>query len=162
MRWFPAVALVMLAAASPSAQVLVLKPPPVQRVTVLATVETPAVHPGGTATLVAEITPNPSIHVYAHGAKGFTPVTMAVSKTAKLVAGQPAYPAAELLASPGLDERVPVYSRPFRIVQPVTIARTAVAGEVVHVLGTITYESCDDRLCYPSSVVPVSWALTIR
>src|SRR5262249_32318548 len=110
-----------------------------------------------------DVTPKPNIHVYAAGAKGFTPVTLILLPVAGMIStGRAIYPAAELLESPGSNAPVPVYRKPFRIVQPVTIARTAKAGEMLTIAGALNYESCDDRMCFPLLSIPVNWTLKLK
>ena len=112
--------------------------------------------------LWVDVTPKPKIHVYAQGAKGFTPVALVVSKIAGVTAGKPKYPPSERFASPGTDGPVPVYAKPFRIVQPIAVGRKTRSGQVLNIAGTLTYESCDDRICYPAASIPVVWTVKVR
>jgi hypothetical protein len=118
--------------------------------------------PGGSVSLWVDVTPKPNIRVYGAGAKGFTPVALTVSMPPEVSAGRPKYPSTELLETPGLDERVPVYRTTFRIVQPITVARTAKRNSIVMIAGTLKYESCDDRLCYPLASLPISWNIHVQ
>ena len=52
--------------------------------------------------------------------------------------------------------------RQLRIVQDVTVARTAPRGGSIAVSGTLRYQACDDSLCYPPRNVPVTWTVPIR
>ena len=157
-------ALLVAAVASPQLQLpgLGTKPPSIERVLVRTGPDGVGAKPGGTVLVWVEMTPTEKMHVYAKGAVGFTPVALAMTPTVGLTVGMPRYPAAERFVSPGTDAPVPVYTRPFRIVQPITIGRTAKVGDRVNVVGAVTYESCDDRLCYPAATVPVGWTVTVR
>jgi len=79
------------------------------------------------------------------------------------------YPAAESYHFEPLDETVPVYVEPFRIVQEITIPMSpeiaALAGEPdarLTIEGTLEYQACDDEICYLPVDVPVSWEFEWR
>jgi hypothetical protein len=63
-----------------------------------------------------------------------------------------------------VGELLPVaaYRKPFRIEQPITVARSTKAGETLTITGLVKYQACDDRVCYPAGTVPVSWVIRIR
>ena len=159
----PALAAAFLAyAATPLvAQSLTLKPNPTQHVTVEGQVSGPLT-PGATARLIVEVTPKPGKRVYATGATDFQPVALVVTPHAAITAGTPVYPPAELDANSGSPTPVPVYRRTFRIVQPIRVARTAKAGQTLTLGAAVNYQACDDRLCYPSTSIPVVWSVTVQ
>ena len=43
-----------------------------------------------------------------------------------------------------------------------TLAKSVKAGERVVVNGLVKYQACDDRMCYPATTAPVSWALMVK
>jgi hypothetical protein len=133
-----------------------------QRVDVVARSSAENILPGQRVELWADVTPKPNIHVYAPGAKGFDAISLIVSPKMGLTFGKPTYPAGTWLPSPGAGGRVPVYTRTFRIMQPLTPGRGSRAGEVVTIAGAVNYQACDDRLCYPTASVPVNWTIRIR
>jgi hypothetical protein len=155
---FAAVAL-MTAAVPAFAQGLLGKPAP-QHASVAPSASVASVAPGGKLTLWAEVTPFPAIHIYAAGAKDFTPVSLVVTPMAHVRTGKPVYPKADGDA-PGDLEPVPAYKQPFRIAVPVTIAGTAPRGPIT-ISGAVNYQACDDRLCYPASSAPVTWHVAVR
>jgi DsbC/DsbD-like thiol-disulfide interchange protein len=57
-----------------------------------------------------------------------------------------------------LNETQHVYSKPFRITQPVVVTRDN-AGEPLTITGTVRYQACDDALCYVPQTVAVKWIL---
>jgi hypothetical protein len=111
--------------------------------------------------LWADVTPKPNVHVYAQGAKGFDPVKLTVVPQGGIAVGRAKYPAAQSMASPGALERVPVYGRAFRITQPLTLPENVKRGEGMAVTGALTYQACDDRLCYPTQTIPITWSLVL-
>jgi DsbC/DsbD-like thiol-disulfide interchange protein len=109
------------------------------------------VSPGGRVSLVVEITPKPNMHVYAPGQTDVIPVslTLAPSDAATLQPLQ--FPKAEKLEIKELGETHLVYSKPFRLVQDVTVAanrslvkRAATPGATLTVKGTLKYQACDN------------------
>jgi hypothetical protein len=64
--------------------------------------------------------------------------------------------------SAGATQAVPVYRKPFRIGQPITIAATAQSGQTLTIAGVINYQACDDKLCYPTAALPVSWTVAVK
>jgi hypothetical protein len=59
------------------------------------------------------------------------------------------------------DEQVPVF-QPFRLTQGVTLDKSLKPGATVTVAGTVTYQACDDRVCYPPESAPVAWTVTVK
>jgi Thiol:disulfide interchange protein DsbD, N-terminal len=135
------------------AQSLLAPKPTVQHVTAA-----PAVVRGanGGITLALDVTPNPRIHVYAPGAKDFTAVSLILTPQPTVTAGKPVYPKADVAAAPGSDD-APAYAKTFRVTQPVTL-KGASAKELT-ISGVLSYQACDDRICYPVSSLPVSWTV---
>ena len=119
-----------------------------------------AVKSGAKAMLFIDVTPNPSIHVYAPGAKDYIPITIKLEPQVNLKFGKLSYPKSETMTF--ADEKVPVFQKPFRLMQEITIVGDLNAGATVPVKGTVDYQACDDKVCYPPESAPISWTLTIR
>lgn len=145
-----------------SAQTLLPKSPTLQHITVATAASVEAVAPGGSVTLWAEVTPKPNVHVYASDSNGTTPVALTVTPHAKAAAGKTKYAAPEMVRTLGEVIPVAAYRKPFRIEQPVTVARSMKPGEVLTISGVVHYQACDDRVCYPAGAVPVSWDVKIK
>ena len=124
----------------------------------MAGAETP-VAAGARVALILEVEPKPSMHVYAPEQKGFVPVSLQLAANPKITARPAVYPKGEATTVAG--ETQIVYSRPFRVEVPVTVAAGQAAGAVL-VSGTFEYQACDDRVCYAPKKVAVSWPLTVR
>jgi hypothetical protein len=155
-----AIAAVLACGSTSGAQSLLGKPVP-QHASVAGSASAAAVAPGGTITLWADVTPNPSIHIYAEGAKDFTPVALTLTP-GPFKAGRTVYPKPDVASAPGALDAVPAYKGAFRIAVPVTIASTAKPGSTLTVGGAVKYQACDDRLCYPVAVAPVTWAVAVK
>ena len=116
--------------------------------------------PGAKASLSIEVTPKPGIHVYAPGTKDFIPIELKLDAQPDFKAGKTAYPKSELMTFG--DEKVPVFQKPFKLTNDVTIAKSAKAGSTVAVAGTVHLQACDDKVCYPPETVPVSWTINVK
>ena len=77
------------------------------------------------------------------------------------------YPASEIYVFKPLNERVPVYQKPFTLVQDVIPevtpeAQAAFRGtNSLTITGTLEYQACDDKLCYNPTSVPLSWTVAL-
>ena len=117
---------------------------------------------GQTTALAIRITPNPGIHVYAPGAKGYLPIALTLTPQRHLTAGKTVYPKSEMLLFVPLGESVPVYQKPFRLIRDVALAASIKPGTTVNVVGTIDYQACDDKVCFAPASVPVRWTVAVR
>ena len=115
---------------------------------------------GGKLMLFVDVTPKAGIHVYAPGSKDYIPITLKLTSPADLKAGKLTYPKSELMSF--ADERVPVFQKPFRLTQEITLAKSAKPGTTVNIAGTVNLQACDDKVCYPPENVPVSWNVTVK
>jgi DsbC/DsbD-like thiol-disulfide interchange protein len=107
------------------------------------------------------------MHVYAPEQPEMIPVSLSLH-AADVKIHPPRFPAPETYFFKPLNETQLVYSKPFRIVQDVTIADTAAtraraqaAGRLT-ITGTLQYQACDDAICYAPVTVPVAWTLGLR
>jgi|SRR5687767_2574423 len=120
-----------------------------------------AAAPGARVSLFVDIAPKPKMHVYAPDQKDYIPVALTVlPDPANFKAGAPQFPKAETYFFAPLKETQRVYSKAFRIVQPVTLTPTA-SGEVT-IKGTVRYQACDDAICYVPQNVPISWEVRVN
>jgi DsbC/DsbD-like thiol-disulfide interchange protein len=124
-----------------------------------------ALGPGARVSLVLDISPKPTMHVYAPGQKDFIPVSLTLDANDAFKAAAARFPAAETLVVKELGETQLVYRKPFRIVQDVTIAKRIPGSQdragnsAMTVTGTLKYQACDDSICYAPVSVPVKWTL---
>ena len=123
-----------------------------------------AVAPGARVSLVVEVAPKPTMHVYAPGQKDFIPVSLTLAASDAIKAETARFPVAEKLEVKDLGETHLVYTKPFRIVQDVTIAKSALVrrSSTITVKGTLKYQACDTSICYAPVSVPVTWTLALQ
>ena len=113
----------------------------------------------GKVPLHVDVTPGPSMHVYAPGQPGYIAISLTLDPAAPVMpSGKPRYPTGEKVFMPVLNETQLVYGKPFRITQDVTIPRAAASGPLT-VKGTLRYQACDDKICYKPATLAVAWTL---
>jgi hypothetical protein len=136
--------------------------------TLNASITDTTVAPGSRVSIVAQVTPRPTMHVYAPGRHSYQVVQLAIDPQPWLRAHDTVYPASEIYHFVPLDERVEVYVKPFRLTRDVTILATQeiqkqLAGlSSLTISGALEYQACDDRICYNPARVPVSFTVTVR
>jgi DsbC/DsbD-like thiol-disulfide interchange protein len=113
---------------------------------------------GGKVSLLLDVTPKPKIHVYAPGTKDYIPISVKIEPSAGVKVGKLTYPKSEMMTFG--DEKVPVFEKPFRLTQEVTLDKAAAAAGSVS--GTVHLQACDDRVCFPPENVPVKWTVTVK
>ena len=126
------------------------------------------VAPGTRFSLVLDITPKPRMHVYAPGATDYQPIVLAIDPQPGLILRETRYPKPEILDFQPLDEHVPVYGKPFRIVQDATLdasrqGQALFKGKTsITITGKVSYQACDDKVCFIPATVPIAWTLKVR
>jgi DsbC/DsbD-like thiol-disulfide interchange protein len=133
-----------------------------QHVSGATAVSAAAAAPGATVMLWADVTPNPGVHVYAAGAKEFTPVAVKITPRRGITALAARYPRPDLSPARLAVDPAPAYYDAFRIEQPLKIAQTAKPGESIALDAVVTYQACDANLCYPVSTLPLTWMVTLK
>ena len=139
-----------------------------KHLTIAASVSPAAAAPGARVSLVLEITPKPAMHVYAPEQKDYIPISLALEANAAVKAHVIQFPKPEKRVLKDLGETQLVYSKPFRIVQDVTMAsrgvldRAATAGGRITIKGALKYQACDDSICYAPVTVPVAWTIDLH
>jgi hypothetical protein len=127
------------------------------------------VTPGELVRLVVSITPDRDTHVYAPGAeKDHYIVTSLTLDPSNLYSVRPTvYPKPEMMNFPESNETEPVYTSK-------TILDASVAAVVnkdtlaifakdpqLHVTGSLEYQACTSKVCFPRIKVPVSWTIQL-
>ena len=127
-----------------------------------------AVAPGNRFSLAFDVAPHAGIHVYAPGAAGYRTISVTIAPQPFMQVQPLQYPQSEIYFFKPLNERVPVYQKPFRLVQEVLLegtpqAQAALQGkESITITGSVEYQACDDKVCFNPASVPVTWTLSLR
>jgi DsbC/DsbD-like thiol-disulfide interchange protein len=133
---------------------------PKQHIAVTATASPTTARAGAKVSLFVDVVPDAGIHVYAPGAKDYQPIAIAIEPRAEMTAGRIVYPKSEMLSFDG--ESVPVFQKPFRLTQDVTLAKSAKPGTKLTVVGKVDYQACDDKVCFIPASLPVSWTIGVK
>ena len=134
-----------------------------QHLDVTAYASDASVAPGTRFSLVVDVTPRPGIHVYAPGAAQYRVIAVTVAAQPGVRTAPIRYPASEIYHFVPLNERVPVFQKPFTLLVEAVAegtpeARKAFAGKNELVVNaTLEYQACDDKICYNPASLPLSW-----
>lgn len=156
-----------LSHATVSGQAITRRPQP-PRLTVAVEPLNAPVAIGQSAALSIRITPNAGIHVYAPGNKDYIPVVVTVTQTPGLATEAPAFPKAEDFFFGPLAETVKAYSKSFVVTVRVRAesslrSHAAAAGIAdVPVSGTVSYQACDEKVCFPPQSASFEGRLQVR
>ena len=134
---------------------------------VKASVSDDTVAPGSRITLAVDVTPARNIHVYAPGAD-YQVIELKLDPN-PLLATQPLqYPRSETYHFKPLNETVPVFQKPFRLTQDVTVAasreaqKTLAGQQTLTVSGKLEYQACDDTICFRPTAIPLMFELKVK
>jgi peroxiredoxin len=128
----------------------------------------PSASLGTRFSLVVDVTPKRGIHVYAPGATGYRVMALNIEPQPYVRAMPVRYPASEIYYFKPLNERVPVFQKPFTLAVEVVPeataeARKSLSGRGALVInGTLEYQACDDKICYDPASLPLSWTVALR
>jgi peroxiredoxin len=123
---------------------------------------------GNRFSLVVNAEPRPGIHVYAPGASGYRVIGLAIRPQPFLRVLPIAYPKPEIYFFKPLNERVPVFQRPFTLVQELVLEGTPAAQaarrekDSITIEGSLDYQACDDNVCFNPASIPLTWTLGLR
>ena len=127
------------------------------------------VAPGNRLSLVIDVRPKPGMHVYAPGDHAYRVIRLRTTSPEFLRSHEVSYPRPETYRFEPLDETVPVYREPFRLLQDVTIPMRRDIAELasepsatLRVEAVLEYQACDHEVCYLPQAVPVNWELSWR
>jgi peroxiredoxin len=127
-----------------------------------------AVAPGNHFSIAVEVVPHVKIHLYAPGAEGYRVVALKIEPEPFIRALSFKYPPSETYFFKPLNEHVPVYQKPFTLLEDIVLegtpeAQAAFRGKgSISVYGSLEYQACDDTTCFMPSSVPLSWTITLR
>jgi DsbC/DsbD-like thiol-disulfide interchange protein len=117
--------------------------------------------PGQRVVLNVDVAPKPKMHVYSPDQpkeQDYIPIALTVDTGDGFKLEKPRYPASEKLFFEPLKETQHVYSKPFRITQPIVVTRESTAAPLT-ITGTVRYQACDDAICYLPQTVKVKWEI---
>jgi hypothetical protein len=132
-----------------------------KHLTLTASAGAKAVSSTGRVSLFLDVEPRPKMHVYAPDQKEYIPIALTLVPNPAYRAEPVRFPPSESYFFAPLKETQRVYSKRFRLEQPVVLAAAGAVKEVA-ISGTVRYQACDDAICYVPQNVPVSWTIPIK
>jgi hypothetical protein len=135
---------------------------------VAASVNDGTVVAGKRISLTFDITPKRSMHVYAPGKHDYQVIGISLDPQPWMKIQPTKYPPSEIHDFVELNEKVEVYSKPFTLVQDLVIPSTPevrkqlASASSLTVTGLLTYQACDEKVCYAPAKVPVKFVLKVR
>jgi hypothetical protein len=127
-----------------------------------------AVRPGQRIALVLSIETRPGVYVYARGADGYTPIRWDMEPRDDVEFLDAEFPDAEVVHFPVLDEVVPVHDGLFAVSRDLRIKGDAghdaspEGTEQLTLRGELTYQACDDSMCYFPTTIPMEWTVDLE
>ena len=120
--------------------------------------------PGSVFSLVFEITLRPGIHVYAPGDHKYKIIRVNLEPNPRLVARPLQYPPSEMYLFAPLNERVPVFQKPFALTQALAVNASPALTKLdrITIRGSLDYQACDDRVCFLPQSIPVWYTVGLR
>ncbi len=134
----------------------------------VASASDPVIRGGNRVRLMLDFELKPGMHVYSPGVQGgYIPIEWQMSESKRWLAHTPEYPTAKTLHLPAIRETVPVYKGRFRLARDLTVGqsqeiRPLLSGpKGLTVEGSLRYQACDDKVCYPPQTIPLKWTFQV-
>ena len=115
---------------------------------------------GGRLSLAVNILPRKRMHVYAPGSN-YRAVTVTLDRNALLKPSKAVYPKPSIYFFKPLKEQVLVYSDPFTLTMNVAVGAVPLRTKQLRVAGTLSYQACDDRVCYLPESLRLDWTVPV-
>ena len=120
--------------------------------------------------IAVDVEPGPDMHVYAPGAEtlGYRVIGLNLTPSNHLRFEPVEFPESEIYHFEPLDEYVPVYLRPFTLLQEVVVEASVAAESALEDIDTLTltgsfdYQACDDEFCFNPVSVPLTFTLDLE
>ena len=118
--------------------------------------------------IVVDVAPARRVHVYAPGVTGYKPIALTIEPQPGLVLRDSQFPKPEDYFFKPLNEHVPVYAKPFRVVQDLMIdssrdmEATLKSVPSLTIKGSLSYQACDDKVCFNPQSVPLTWTVALK
>jgi DsbC/DsbD-like thiol-disulfide interchange protein len=118
------------------------------------------VKPNSRLQLIVNVTPKKGVHVYAPGAT-YRAITVTLDRNPALKPSKAVYPQPSIYIFKPLKEQVLVYSDPFKLSMNVVVGTIPARTARLRITGSLSYQACDDRVCYLPESVPLEWNLAV-
>lgn len=167
-RFLPGLVLLLISASSvwPAAGAARVVTKSTRHLAFTASLGPDIVKPGTTMSLAVDVRPKKGIHVYAPGTQ-YRPVAIAIDPNPALSVDEVVYPRPMSYLFKPLNESVLVYERPFRLTLDMKVGAAPpqlaalTAESRLTIKGQLTYQACDDKVCYLPVSIPLEWSVTV-
>jgi len=161
-HWRPSLALLgaitLVCVTTVHADIIVARNTP--HLSFIAALSPDIVKTGSRLSLIVDVTPKKKMHVYAPGTN-YRAITVTLDKNPLLKVSKAVYPKPAIYIFKPLKEQVLVYSDPFRVSMNAGVGTIPRRTARLKITGTLSYQACDDRVCYLPESVPLEWNLTV-
>jgi DsbC/DsbD-like thiol-disulfide interchange protein len=129
--------------------------------TAAVTASPTAITRGGHGKLVVTISMAPNAHVQAHLVPdpSFIPTNFKPDSGGGIKLGAPKYPVGTSTSSGGIKQSI--YEGQARITVPITVATSATPG-TKSVGGKLTFQACNETVCFPPKTVTLTTIVTVK
>lgn len=126
-----------------------------------ASISPDVARPGGRLSLAVNVMPKKRMHVYAPGTT-YRAITVTLDRHPSLKPSPLAYPKPSIYFFKPLKERVLVFSDPFKLTMNIQVGTVPPKAAPLKITGTLSYQACDDRVCYLPESVPLQWTIPVK
>ena len=126
----------------------------------IAALSPDVVKTGSRLSLIVDVTPKKRMHVYAPGTN-YRAITVTLNRNPSLKLSKAVYPKAEIYIFKPLQEQVLVYSQPFKLRMNIGVGQVPSRTTRLKITGALSYQACDDKVCYLPESVPLEWNLAV-
>ena len=126
-------------------------------------VQRQAIHPGQTVSVELAVELPEDIHVQSNDPKDpfVIPTTLSFTPPEGVVVEEIVYPESIEFLLEGWDEPLLVFENEFTIVARLALDPNVPTGVIV-VPGSLLYQPCDDKVCFPPATAEVEWRMTVE
>ena len=150
--------LALIGATPLAADVIVARNTP--HLSFIASISPDAVRAGGRLSLVVKVTPKKRMHVYAPGTT-YRAIVVTLDRHPSLKPSKLTYPKPSIYFFKPLNERVLVFSDPFTLTMNIQVGTVPAKAAPLKIAGRLSYQACDDRVCYLPESVPLQWTIPV-
>ncbi len=119
--------------------------------------------PGGHGTLMVTLTVAPGYHINAHTPNDPSLIPTSLSATsAGVTFGAARYPASKTIRVSYAPKPILVYEANTTILVPFTVAKAAKPGKKMAILGTLSFQGCNQSSCFAPTSLPVHAAVGVK
>jgi DsbC/DsbD-like thiol-disulfide interchange protein len=130
--------------------------------TLQAIVEPDVVKPNSELTITYTVMPARGVRIYAAGSQ-YQPVAIELDPRPGVVARKVVFPPSEMYHFEPLDERVPVYQKPFTLKQALRVGAAAVKGrKMLTISGRLAYQACNDTVCFKPNEIRFAFDVEVK